>query len=390
MGGRGTRLGELATATPKCLQPVDGRPFIDYLLWNLARHGICRVVFATGWLHDAVARHIGDGSTLGIEAIYSRENTRLGTGGAVALARSYLTDDEVLIANGDGLIDCNYLDLALLRRRTDTDVAVALTQVDDASGFGAVEVGSDQQIRAFREKQVSGPSLISAGTYIAATAWLHKLPSGPSSLETDVLPELAANGRLSGHTYTGFFAEIGTPRALAETQTSIPVWRDKPCVFLSYDEVFRRDINQLSNSKRLHFLRGISAAIKLFNDSGWLVVVIGADDGTDQYAYAPRSCTRASLAAAGAHVDAAYCSPYPSAKQHASRLTILQSNDQEEGVLGQAIREWTPDLKRSVLVSDKPSCLKQGAKVGLRSIVYRHSDLWALAVRLISGVDTRP
>src|SRR5262249_39835826 len=46
-GGLGSRLGALAAETPKPLLPVDGGPFFDILLFELARHGVTRG-FAAG------------------------------------------------------------------------------------------------------------------------------------------------------------------------------------------------------------------------------------------------------------------------------------------------------------------------------------------------------
>ena len=50
VGGEGTRLRPITSRCPKPTAPVMGRPFITYILENLARHGVRRVVFSTGYL----------------------------------------------------------------------------------------------------------------------------------------------------------------------------------------------------------------------------------------------------------------------------------------------------------------------------------------------------
>jgi hypothetical protein len=55
VGGRGTRLGSLTAATPKPLLDVGGRPFLDYLIEDAARHGFERVLLLAGHLADEVA-----------------------------------------------------------------------------------------------------------------------------------------------------------------------------------------------------------------------------------------------------------------------------------------------------------------------------------------------
>ena len=53
-GGLGTRLGELTKETPKPMLPVDGRPFAEYLVRNLKRQGIKKIIFSTGHYADQV------------------------------------------------------------------------------------------------------------------------------------------------------------------------------------------------------------------------------------------------------------------------------------------------------------------------------------------------
>lgn len=48
-GGLGSRLGTLTAETPKPLLPVGGRPFLEWVIGNLARHGVADVVLTIGY-----------------------------------------------------------------------------------------------------------------------------------------------------------------------------------------------------------------------------------------------------------------------------------------------------------------------------------------------------
>ena len=63
VGGRGTRLGSLTTSKPKPLLPVGGRPFLDYLVENVARHQIEEILLLCAYRSDEImARY--DGQTI--------------------------------------------------------------------------------------------------------------------------------------------------------------------------------------------------------------------------------------------------------------------------------------------------------------------------------------
>ncbi len=380
-GGLATRLGDLAAERPKCLQMLGDRPLLDYLLWNIARHGIRRIVLATGWLHEAVESYVGDGSRWGVEALYSRETEPLGTGGAVALAASLLAGDDVLIVNGDGLIDCNYLDLALLRRATGADVAMALTEVADAAHSGAVEVDPSGRIQAFREKTVTGRGLVNAGAYVAATRWLRGLSQGRSSLESDAFPALVRTGRLAGREYTGFFTDIGTPETLAEARVSVPAWRRKPCAFLDRDGVINVNVDNVHRIEDFRWMPGMPGAVKLLNDAGWLAIVVTNQAGiargyyTEQEFAAFTAWIDGRLAEAGAHVDATYYCPHHPTAGLGAYLADCGCRKPAPGMLERAIAEWQPDVGRSLMIGDQPSDMQAAAAAGLRGILYQGGDI---------------
>jgi D-glycero-alpha-D-manno-heptose 1-phosphate guanylyltransferase len=59
-GGLGTRLRPVLADRPKVLAPVDGRPFLTYLLDQNADAGTQRVVLSTGHLAEQFDSVIGD------------------------------------------------------------------------------------------------------------------------------------------------------------------------------------------------------------------------------------------------------------------------------------------------------------------------------------------
>jgi NDP-sugar pyrophosphorylase family protein len=104
----------LAADTPKPLLPVDGNPFLDVLLFELARHGVTRVLLLAGFAAQRIVDYAATTplkARLGLEIEVTIEPQRAGTGGAVWYARDRL-DDQFFLLNGDSWFDINLLDLA--------------------------------------------------------------------------------------------------------------------------------------------------------------------------------------------------------------------------------------------------------------------------------------
>lgn len=84
-GGLGTRLRDTIGPVPKCMAPVCGRPFLDYLLRRLHRNGFRKIVLSLGYLHEQVETWV-EREKPDFDFDFSVERQPLGTGGAIALA----------------------------------------------------------------------------------------------------------------------------------------------------------------------------------------------------------------------------------------------------------------------------------------------------------------
>lgn len=212
-GGMGSRLKSRFGALPKPLAPLGGRPLLERQLEWLAGHGIQDVVLCVGYGADQVRATLGDGARLGVRLRYSAEDEPLGTGGALRLARAHVVGP-TLVLNGDTLVPGNPWALERARWETGALGAVALFRVADAAARGRVECAAGGRITRFLEKDAShrGPAWVNGGLYaFGPRVWRYLPATGAASLEHDVLPRLAAEGRLQGYEVGGEFWDIGTP-----------------------------------------------------------------------------------------------------------------------------------------------------------------------------------
>ena len=226
-GGLGTRLGELTKATPKSMLLIDGRPFAEYLVRNLKRQGIKKIIFSTGYLADQIVNFFGDGSNYGVNISCIEEPEPLGTGGALRFLAKHL-DAEFLVINGDSLFDINYIKLSNLLSKLPTAlVAMALLRNLYPSRYGRV-ICKGKLVTDFSEEGVkNSPTLINGGVYAMKKKVLELLPEDSSSLEKDLFPKIVLNSLLLGQKFDGYFIDIGVPNDFIRIQSELPKWIKK-------------------------------------------------------------------------------------------------------------------------------------------------------------------
>ena len=218
-GGLGTRLRSAVADRPKALAPVRGRPFLTYLLDQLAEAAVGEVVLLTGYRADQVQDALGP-TYAGMSLIYSEEPMPLGTAGAVRWALPCFSGRTVLLLNGDSYCDVDLPAFAACHRRHAADASLVLARVEDASRFGRARAGPGRRVRRFEEKGDSlGGGWINAGIYLFDRGLVEDLPRGrPASLERELFPAWAAEGRLHGFRCRGALLDIGTPESYAAAE----------------------------------------------------------------------------------------------------------------------------------------------------------------------------
>lgn len=215
-GGLGTRLRSVVADRPKALADIHGSPFLSILLASLSAQGIERTVLCVGYRASQIQSTYGRNYN-SMSLAYSREDSPLGTGGALGLARDSILSDPVLVLNGDSYCSFSLECLLQVYSHTDAGAVMLLTEVDDVSRYGSVVTSSSGRIRRFEEKGTRrGKGLINAGVYLISREILDTIPkSHPVSLEKEIFPGLC-NDKFYGVTSDGPFIDIGTPESYAE------------------------------------------------------------------------------------------------------------------------------------------------------------------------------
>lgn len=221
-GGLGTRLRSAVSDLPKCMAPVDGKPFLYYLLESLRPYRIDKVVLSLGYMSEKVIEWVNScRQDYSFIIDWTIEEEPLGTGGGIRLAMSKCSGS-VLILNGDTMFQVPVDTFAELHRVSGSDLSIALKPMREFSRYGAVDVQNDI-ITAFREKSYCQQGVINGGVYLMnAGSNLLEGHGDKFSFEKCVLEPMAAQSQLSGFAFNNYFLDIGIPEDYMRAQTEFP------------------------------------------------------------------------------------------------------------------------------------------------------------------------
>jgi NDP-sugar pyrophosphorylase family protein len=220
-GGFGTRIKHLLGDLPKPMAPVNGKPFIEWVVRYLAAQGIRNVILSTGHLAETVDKHFALQPVKNVRVTCVPETTPLGTaGGFLHAARAAEKNPQAwMVLNGDSLVAAPLGKFFAALDQPENEGAILGVPMADASRFGTLSQNASGDLTGFNEKK-PGAGNINAGVYLFRDATLKKFPARtPLSFEVDVFPALIRGGaRLKTILSAAPFLDIGTPESLPQAE----------------------------------------------------------------------------------------------------------------------------------------------------------------------------
>lgn len=218
-GGMGTRLRPHTRDCPKPLLPVAGKPMLEHIIERAKLEGFRDFVLAINWLGHMVEGHFGDGSAFGVRIRYLREQSPLGTAGALSLLDP-VPDVPFVVTNGDVIADIHYAELLDFHQRYNAVATMAVRAYEWQHPFGVVQT-QGASIVGFEEKPVVR-SHINAGVYALAPAALAALERGAYCDMPTVFTRLQESGaRTVAYPMHEPWLDVGRPDDLARADTNL-------------------------------------------------------------------------------------------------------------------------------------------------------------------------
>lgn len=174
-GGQGIRLRPYTKNCPKAMLPINDKPMLEHIIERARKEGFQCFILAIHYLSHIIEDYFGDGSRWQVHIDYLREETPLGTAGAISLLNPR-PEAPFLVCNSDVLTDIRYGELLDFHCRHGAAATMAVRLYEWQHPFGVVRTkGVD--IIGFEEKPIFR-SHVNAGIYVLDPGALDVMNAG--------------------------------------------------------------------------------------------------------------------------------------------------------------------------------------------------------------------
>ena len=390
-GGKGTRIASVASDIPKPMIPVAGKPVLEHEIECLRGQGFTDLIITVSHLGHIITNYFGDGSKFGVHIEYFVEETPLGNAGALLRLKEQLTEDFLLL-NADAVFDIDFNRFVGFHHKHG-GLATLFTHPNNHP-YDSGLIVADEMGRVTRwltkedDRKGYYRNRVNAGLHVLSPKLLDQVFDTPKvDLDRQILKPLAGTGEMYVYDSPEYVKDMGTPDRYAtvckdfeEGKVQARNLKNKQkAIFLDRDGTINEYVGFLRNIDDFRLIDGVSEAVKLINQSGYLAIVV-----TNQPVIARGEVTVSQLdeihnkmetllGADGAYVDAIYYCPHHPHKGYAGEIPELKIDcdcrKPKAGMLRRAAQEFNIDLSQSWMVGDGENDLLCGQNGGCKTAI---------------------
>ena len=393
-GGRGTRISSVASDIPKPMIKIEGKPVLEHELECLREQGFTDILITVSHLGHIIMDYFGDGSgnspitgkPFGVNIEYFVEEEPLGNAGALFRIKDKLTEDFLLL-NADAIFDIDFNRFVDYHRRKGGLVTLFTHPNNHPYDSGLIVADENYAVLKWLAKEDDRPGYyrnrVNAGLHVVSPKVLEqKIETPKIDLDRQILKPLSGTGEMFVYDSPEYVKDMGTPeryesvcKDFVEGRVAAKNLSNKQkAVFLDRDGTINKYVGFLRDINDFELLPGVSEAIKIINQSGYLAIVV-----TNQPVIARGEVTveeltdmhnkmETLLGEDGAYVDAIYYCPHHPHKGYEGEVPELKIDcdcrKPKPGMLLKAAEDFNIDLSMSWMIGDSENDVLAGKAAG--------------------------
>lgn len=225
-GGFGSRISEESIFKPKPMIEIGGMPILWHIMKEYSYYGHNEFIICAGYKQEYIKQWFAnyflynsdvsfdfrDGKNemkvhhsklepWKVTVVDTGYNTM--TGGRIKRVKEYVGDEPFMMTYGDGVCDVNIN--KLLSFHQSHGKLATLTAVKIAQDKGVLNIGGDNAVKSFREKNLSDGAPINAGYMVLQPEVFELIDGDDTVFERKPLETLANDGQLMSYIHEGFW-----------------------------------------------------------------------------------------------------------------------------------------------------------------------------------------
>ncbi|MBQ9596092.1 MAG: HAD-IIIA family hydrolase, partial [Synergistaceae bacterium] len=415
-GGRGTRISELFPDIPKPLIPIKNaegisRPVLQWEIESLVSQGFSDIVLTVSYMHKKIESYFGDGSNYGCTISYYIEETPLGNAGALFKLRESLGEAPFLLLNADSVFEIDFNRMVKFHQEHDALVTLFTHPNSHPYDSGLIITSEGGAVEDWLTKEEKRPEFyknrVNAGLHIIDPAILDM--SGIDAnlvgkvdeetgkvykvdLDRQLLKPLCNTGRMYCYDSPEYVKDMGTPERYeavcrdfeSGTVAAKNLSHKQRAIFLDRDGTINKYVGFLRNINDFELIDGVSEAIRLINESGFLAIVatnqpvIARGEVSTSQLNEIHNKMETLLGQAGAYIDGLYYCPHHPHKGYEGEIAELKIDcdcrKPKPGMLIQASHDFNIDLSNSWIIGDGENDVRCGKNARCKTALIKAND----------------
>ena len=231
-GGFGTRISEESQYKPKPMVEIGGMPILWHIMKGYGYYGYTDFIVCAGYKQHVIKEWFADyflhtsditfDFTQGNRMIVHNQHTEpwrvtvvdtglnTMTGGRIKRVQPYVGDEPFMLTYGDAVCDVDIGKLVAFHRSHGKLATLTCVRMEPQKGV--LDIGGDNAVQSFREKNVSDGAPINAGFMVLEPKVFDYLEDDSTIFERAPLQRLAAEGQLMSYSHSGYWQCMDTQR----------------------------------------------------------------------------------------------------------------------------------------------------------------------------------
>lgn len=232
-GGYGTRITEESSFKPKPMIEIGGKPILWHIMKEYSYYGFNEFIICAGYKQHIIkewfANYFLHNSDITFDFTNGRNDITIHdqrcepwkvtvvdtglntmTGGRIKRVQPYIGDEPFLMTYGDAVCDVDIAKLVESHQEHGKIATLTATMLEQSKGV--LNIGGDNAVKSFREKNIADSAPINAGYMVLNPDIFDYIEGDHTIFEKEPMERLAEEHQLMSFVYKGFWQCMDTSR----------------------------------------------------------------------------------------------------------------------------------------------------------------------------------